>query len=47
MDQLVEHYGVRRTSPRFWSTVDEIQAEYARAAPTEASLFDLDRYKNE
>jgi hypothetical protein len=47
MDRLVERYGVRRTSPRFWSTVDEIQLEYARMDPTEASLFDLDRYKNE
>jgi len=46
MDRLVERYGVRRTSSRFWSTVDDVQAEYARAEPTEASLFDLDRYEN-
>jgi len=46
MARLVERFGVRRTSPRFWSTVDEIQAEYARTEPTEASLLDLDRYKN-
>jgi Fatty acid cis/trans isomerase (CTI) len=46
MDRLVERFGVRRTSPRFWATVDEIQAEYAKEHPIEASLFDLDRYKN-
>ncbi|MFI5315679.1 MAG: fatty acid cis/trans isomerase [Myxococcota bacterium] len=47
LDDLVDRFGVRRTSPRFWSTVDEIQAEYARTEPTQASLFDLDRYVND
>jgi hypothetical protein len=43
---VVDRWGVRRTSPRFWSTIDVVQAEVAAQDPTEASLFDLDRYKN-
>jgi len=47
LDRVVSRYGVRRTSPRFWATVDAIQAEYRERQPTEASLLDLDRYSNE
>jgi hypothetical protein len=43
---VAARWGVRRTSPRFWATIDRIQAELAEADPTEASLFDLNRYKN-
>jgi hypothetical protein len=45
-DRLATRFGVRRTSPRFWETVDEIQAEYRAEDPTEAALLDLDRYGN-
>jgi hypothetical protein len=43
---VADRWGVRRTSPRFWATIDVIQAEVVEANPTEASLFDLNRYKN-
>jgi hypothetical protein len=47
VDRVVTRFGVRRTSADFWATVDEIQAEYRAADPTQASLFDLDRFKND
>jgi hypothetical protein len=43
---VADRWGVRRTSPRFWATIDQIQAEVAVTNETEASLFDLNRYKN-
>jgi hypothetical protein len=46
LETLVEHWGVRRTSPNFWSTIDWLHADYRRLEPTEFGLFDLNRYKN-
>jgi hypothetical protein len=46
LDRVVSRYGVRRTSPRFWATVDQIQADDRKRDPTEAALLDLNRYKN-
>ena len=43
---VTDRWGVRRTSPRFWETIDLIQADVAETNPTEASLFDLNRYGN-
>jgi hypothetical protein len=45
-EALVERWGVRRTSPRLWPTVDWIHADFRRREPTEFGLFDLDRYDN-
>ena len=45
-ERLVDHWGVRRTSPRFWDTVDWIHEDARRRSPTEAGLFDFGRYKN-
>lgn len=43
---LVETWGVRRTSPALWPTVDWMHADFRRQQPTEYGLFDLDRYGN-
>jgi hypothetical protein len=45
-EALVERFGVRRTSPRFWSTFDWIHDDLRRRQPTEAGLLDLGRYGN-
>ncbi len=45
-EKLVERWGIRRTSPRFWSTVDWIHQDARQRAPTEVGLFDFGRYKN-
>ncbi len=44
--QLVTNYGVRRTEPGFWQLSDTLHADYERRVPTEAGLFDLNRYEN-
>ena len=43
---LVETWGVRRTSPTLWPTVDWMHADFKRRQPTQYGLFDLDRYGN-
>ncbi len=43
---LVERYGVRRSSPRFWEDADFFHDDFRRREPTEAGLFDLARYQN-
>jgi hypothetical protein len=45
-EKLVDRWGIRRTSPRFWSTVDWIHEDARRRNPTEAGFFDFGRYKN-
>jgi len=42
--RLVEAYGVRRTSPRFWKEADWLHGELARTVPIEAGRLDLSRY---
>jgi len=42
--KLVERYGVRRSSPRFWATADWHNAKLARSKPADAALLDLNRY---
>ena len=42
--ELVERYGVRRSSPRFWETADWLNAELARTEPIAAGQLDLNRY---
>jgi hypothetical protein len=43
---LVDRFGVRRSSARFWQTVDWFNADHRRRNPVEAGLFDLNRYEN-
>jgi hypothetical protein len=42
--KLVERYGVRRSSPRFWETADWHNAKIVRSEPVDAGLLDLNRY---
>jgi hypothetical protein len=46
LEALVNRWGVRRTSPHFWSTLDWIHDDSRHRAPTRAGLFDINRYKN-
>jgi len=41
---FVARWGVRRTSRRFWSTFDWLQADFAAREPLRAGLLDLNRY---
>ena len=45
-EALVERWGVHRTSPRLWPTVDWMHDDFRRQQPTQFGLFDLDRYDN-
>ena len=45
-EKLVDRWGIRRTSPRLWNTVDWIHEDARRRNPTEAGIFDFGRYKN-
>lgn len=44
--RLVERFGVRRTSPSFWSISDSLMADYRKAQPVDAGILDLNRYEN-
>lgn len=46
LTKLVDRWGVRRTSPHFWETMDSIRADSRRQNPTEAGILDLNRYQN-
>ena len=46
LDALADRFGVRRTSPDFWSVMDWMTKDFAERRPTEAGLFDLGRYEN-
>ena len=43
-ERFIERYGIRRTSPDFWSAADWFQDRYAQDKPVQAGLFDLNRY---
>ena len=43
---LVERWGIRRTSPRFWEFFDRVHADFRRREPIDAGLLDLNRYEN-
>ena len=45
-ETFVERFGVRRTSPRFWPTVDWLHDDFRLRQPTRAGLLDLGRYGN-
>ena len=46
-DRLVEQFGVRRTSDRFWEVYDEINAVARQKQPIERGTLDLTRYELE
>jgi hypothetical protein len=43
---LVEDWGVRRSSPRFWAAADWVNTGHPRPDPGEAGIYDLNRYGN-
>ena len=43
---LVEEYGVRRTSPEFWASSDELHNAFFNQNPVQAGILDLNRYKD-
>ena len=43
---LVDTWGVRRTSPELWPTLDWMHADFQRREPTQYGLFDIDRFGN-
>jgi len=45
-EKLVDRWGVRRTSPRFWGALDWVHQDAQRRDPTGAGLYDFGRYKN-
>jgi len=46
LERFVGRYGVRRTSDRFWATLDWLHGDLRRRDPTTAGLYDLGRYQN-
>ncbi len=44
--RLVERFGIRRTSGRFWETADWFQDYYRRESPLYSGIYDLNRYHN-
>nr|WP_286221331.1 fatty acid cis/trans isomerase [Marinobacter sp. LA51] len=45
-DRLVSLWGVRRTHPRFWETLQDITQWQREHQPLQAGIFDINRYKN-
>jgi len=46
LEAVVDRWGVRRTDPDFWSTMDWFVEDFRRRQPTASGLFDLGRYEN-
>lgn len=46
LEAVVDRWGVRRTDPDFWSTMDWFVEDFRGRQPTAAGLFDLGRYEN-
>ena len=44
--RLLDIYGVRRTSPKFWQQSDAFHAAFEQIAPVEYGLFDYHRLEN-
>ncbi len=46
LSRFVDRHGIRRTSARWWETVDWLHADLRRRSPVEAGIYDLARYVN-
>ena len=44
--RFVDHYGIRRTSNRFWETADWFHDYNRQAQPLRSGIYDLNRYHN-
>ena len=43
---VVERFGVRRSSPAFWESIQSVTEYVRRKDPLQAATFDVNRYKN-
>ncbi len=43
---LLDRYGVRRTSPEFWTFSDELQKAYLESEPLRSGILDYNRFEN-
>ena len=43
---VVERWGIRRSSPDFWSVLNSVTAYMERTNPRKAGTLDINRYKN-
>jgi hypothetical protein len=46
LERFAGRYGIRRSSKHFWETVDWLHADLRRRDPTQAGLYDFQRYEN-
>ena len=46
LTKVVERWGVRRSSPDFWSNLDVVKAHVRRKNPNLAGTFDVNRWEN-
>jgi len=46
LERLAARHGIRRTSARFWETLDWLHADLRRRHPGQAGVYDLARYVN-
>ncbi|HSD36224.1 MAG TPA: fatty acid cis/trans isomerase [Rhodocyclaceae bacterium] len=44
--ELMDHFGVRRTSPHFWALSDAVNSEYIKSRPIEGGWLDYNRLEN-
>ncbi|MBM4202210.1 MAG: hypothetical protein FJ189_13115 [Gammaproteobacteria bacterium] len=44
--QLLSRFGIRRTNPGFWQHSDTLHRQFRAQNPTEAGLFDYNRFEN-
>ena len=46
LERFVDRHGIRRSSARYWETVDWLHADLRRRSPGDAAIYDLGRYGN-
>jgi hypothetical protein len=44
--QLIDQYGIRRTTADFWQTLDQFTAGFRERSPIEFGVLDLNKYQN-
>lgn len=46
LHDLAARWGVRRTSPKFWDVIADFKAYVEETEPSQAGIFDVNRYEN-
>ncbi|WVM91042.1 fatty acid cis/trans isomerase [Halopseudomonas pachastrellae] len=46
LEQVADRWGVRRTHPQFWEILADFRQYVEETDPTQAGLFDINRYQN-